>query len=113
MLTSQGLLKFKSKAVRKGIWYEALSRIERAIVDLTIKCVEHVKSPILTKTITRILGKIVKTLEKGFFEKAQEIGNSLAQHLSELARRWGNKNALYWPKDNDFVKFLGAMSLNT
>lgn len=113
MLTSQGLMKVKSKAVRKGIWYEALSRTERAIVDLTIKCVEHVRSPILTKTITGILGKIVKTLERGFLDKAQEIGNSLAQRLSELAGRWGNKNALIWQEDNDFVKFLGVMSLNT
>jgi len=106
-------MKVRSKAVRSGLWYEALSRAERAILDLTIKCVEKVRSPILTKAITRILGKIMKTLEKSFLEKAQEIGSDLAQRLSKVAEKWGNKNAPNWKNDKKFINFLGATALNT
>jgi len=37
------LLKIKHKALGLKIWYE-LNNIERAIIDLTIKCVNKVKS---------------------------------------------------------------------
>lgn len=113
MLTRQGLVKVKSKAVRRGIWYEALSKAERAIVDLTIKCVEKVRSPILAKAISRIVDKISKTLGKSFLEKAHEIGYDLAKRLSSLAESWGNKNSLCWESEKDFIEFLGVMALNT
>ena len=113
MLTRQGLLKIKSKAVRKGVWYEALSRTERAIVDLTIKCVENVRSQKLAKTITRIIGKITQTLGKCFIDKAQEIGSDLARRLSMVAEKWGNKTAQKWERDKKFIEFLGVTALNT
>ena len=113
MLTRQGLLKTKSKAVRKGVWYEALSRAERAIVDLTIKCVENVRSPTLTKTIAKIISKITQTLGKCFMDKAQEIGSDLAKHLSMFAEKWGNKTAQKWKRDKQFIEFLGVTALNT
>jgi len=106
-------MKVKSKAVKSRLWYEALSRAERAIIDLTIKCVEKVRSPILAKAITKILGKIMKTLEKGFREKAQEIGRDLAQRLSKVAEKWGNRRAPNWKSDKKFIEFLGVTALNT
>ena len=113
MLTRQGLLKVKTKAVRKGVWYEALSRAERAIVDLTIRCVENVKSPILAKTVIRILGKISQTLENCFLRKAEEIGSNLARQLSLVAENWGNRTAQKWKTDKKFILFLGATALGT
>ena len=113
MLTRQGLMKVKSKAVRNGIWFRVLSRAERAIVDLTMRCVEKVRSPILAKAITKILGKILKTLGKTFLEKAKEIGRDLAQRLSKVAEKWGNKKAPNWKNDKEFIKFLGVAALNT
>jgi len=112
LLTSQGLTKIKFKAVRKGVWYEALSRTERAIVDLTIKCVENVKSPTLTKTITKILNKVTQTLQC-FLDKAQQVGSDLALRLSMVAEKWGNKTAQKWKHDKKFIKFLGVTALNT
>ena len=106
-------MKVKSKAVRNGIWFEVLSRVERAIVDLTMKCVEKVRSPILAKAINKILGKILKTLGKSFLDKAKEFGRDLAQRLSKVAEKWGNKKAPNWKSDKEFIKFLGVTALNT
>jgi hypothetical protein len=33
----EGLAKLKTIAVRRGLWFKALSTVERAIVDLTIR----------------------------------------------------------------------------
>lgn len=106
-------MKIKSKARKSGIWYETLSKTERAIIDLTIKCVEKVRSPTLTKTIRKIIGKITQTLEKSFTQKAQEIGSSLAKQIVGIAQKWGNKKAPNWEREAKFVNFLGIIALNT
>lgn len=113
MLTKQGLMKFKTRARKNGAWYETLSRTERAIVDLTIKCVEKIRSPTLAKTITQIIGKLAKTLQKTFIERAQEIGTEISKRIVEIAHEWGNKNSSEWETDDDFIKFLGVTALNT
>lgn len=113
LLTKQGLAKVKSKARRSGIWYETLSKTERAIIDLTIKCVEKVRSPTLAKAITRIVSKISETLEKGFIQKAQEIGSDLAKQIARIAQKWGNKKSPNWQHDTSFITFLGITALNT
>jgi len=113
LFTRQSLADFKSKAIKKGIWYETLSKAERAIVDLTIKCVEKVRSLVLSRTIARILNKIATSLENTFLQKADRIGNQLAQRLSQVAEKWGNKTAPKWRTDRKFIKFLGVTALNT
>ncbi|MFQ6073901.1 MAG: hypothetical protein ACE5KC_01650, partial [Candidatus Bathyarchaeia archaeon] len=70
-------MKVKSRALRSGKWYQILSRTERAIVDLTIKCVEHVRSRVLAQTISKIIGKILKTLESGFLTRAERVGRKV------------------------------------
>jgi hypothetical protein len=112
LLSVQGLLKIKSKARRNGIWYGTLSRAERAIVDLTIKCVETIRSPTLAKAITKIVSKITQTLGKSFLQKAQEVGADLAKNLSLVARRWGREDSREWKDDDHFIKFLGVTMLN-
>lgn len=113
MLTSQDLSRVKSKARRHGVWYEAITGIERSIIDLTIKCVETVRSPILARAITRIVSKITKVLQQDFMSKAQEIGTDLAKQIAYVARKWGNRKSLYWEHDTRFIKFLGVTVLNT
>lgn len=112
LLTRQGLLKAKSKAVKNRVWYEALSTAERAIINLTVKCVEKVRSPTLAKAITRILSKI-RTLEKSFIERAEEVGSDIAKRIVWIAQKWGNKKSSYWEIDINFIRFLGVTALNT
>lgn len=113
MLTKQSLMNVKSKAVKKGIWYETLSRAERAIVDLTIKCVEKVRSPALAKAIAKIIGKITQTLQQGFLQKAREIGSDIAKQVTLIAQKWGNTKSSNWADDTNFIIFLGVTALNT
>jgi hypothetical protein len=106
-------MRIRSKALRNGAWYKTLSRAERAIVDLTIRCVEKVRSPILAKTVSQIIGRIKKTLSEGFLDVAEKVGYDIAERLHRIGEAWGNKNAQKWKHDEVFIKFLGIMALNT
>ncbi len=106
-------MRIKANALRRRVWYKTLTRVERAILDLTIRCVEKVRSPTLARTISTILSKIWRTLEEGFMTKAETVGRKIAEKLSVFAQRWGNKTFSTWKCDSGFVKFLGVNALNT
>ena len=113
MTTRHDLANLKSRALRMRVWFRALSRIERAIVDLTIKCVEKIRSNVLESTISTIVGKILQFLEEGFTARAEKVGHEIVGRLCAIAERWGNKACSTWKNDTCFVKFLGINALNT
>ena len=112
MLTRQGLSRIKTRALRQRVWFKALSRVERGIVDLTIRCVEKVKSPVLTGAIIDIVGKVLKILENGFLEIVKRVGSAAAEKVCGIAEEWGNENASSWKRDSGFIRFLGVNAVN-
>lgn len=112
MLSRQGLIEVKARALRRRIWFKFTSRLERGIVDLTIHCVERIRSPVLNRIIFDIVRKIVKTLENGFLSSVNKVGKVIAERVCGIAERWGNKNASSWKQDAGFIRFLGVTALN-
>lgn len=112
-INRKGLMKIKARALRHRVWFKVLSRAERAIIDLTIKCVERVRSRILTRVISKIIDKLLKTLKNGFLETADKVGREIAEGLCGTAWRWGNRTALGWKHDRGFIRFLGVNAVNT
>jgi hypothetical protein len=112
-LTRKGLTRIKARALRHRVWFKTLSRAERAIIDLTIKCVERIQSRILTRVISKILDKILKTLKNSFLETADKVGRETVERLCKIAGRWGNKAASGWKHDFCFIRFLGVNIANT
>ena len=112
MITKQDLLRLKKRALRLNVWFKTLSSVERAIVDLTLKCVERVRSCVLEATISTITDKILGVLELGFIAKAQKIGREIAKQSRQIAEKWGNTGASGWGLDVNFVTFLGSIALN-
>jgi hypothetical protein len=111
-MTKQGLMKVKSRALRNRTWYKTLSRMERGIIDLTIKCVEKIRSHVLAQTVSIIISKILRTLNEDFVVEAEKVGREIAEKLSVIAQDWGNKTCFLWKCDKGFVKFLGVNALN-
>ena len=112
MLTRQGLVKTRIKALRQRVWFKALSRVERSILDLTIHCVEKVRSRILVRIVSNILAKILKTLKPSFLESTMRIGRRIADDVCGIAEKWGNMQASRWKLDSDFAHFLGVVAVN-
>jgi hypothetical protein len=111
-LNKKQLIKLRLKAMRAGVWFRALPRIDRALVDLTIKVASHVRSITLAKNIFAIIRKLEGLLESSLLRAWREVGLPLAQKLSLVAQKWGNTSAKSWASDLSFVNFLAVMHLN-
>jgi len=110
----EGLAKLKTIAMRRGLWFKVLSAVERAVVDLTLKVVERVRSSVLKEVLKSIASKVVEALKsRSFKERAMAIGRALAERLVRVAERLGNKRAREWAEDLGFVMYLGVSWLNT
>jgi len=100
-LTGRKLAGFKTRALRKRVWFRVLDRIERGLLDLTIRWVDNVRSARLTETLLRILVKLARAMEQGM-ARVLVIGRELALRASVLAVRWGNVDAYSWRLDRGF-----------
>jgi len=109
-LTNHLLLKIKRKAIRLKAWYK-LDNIERTIIDLTIKCVDKIKSIKLKNVILKILNKIKEIFENDFLNKIYENGLKEIVKIIKIAYSWGNKNSLNWIKDKSFIFYLGIKNI--
>ena len=112
MLKRERLLKLKLKAIRRRVWFRALSRIDRVLVDLTIRVVDVVHSSRLSEALFSVVKKLEDSLEGRVSRAIKEVGFSLARKLSLLAQKWGNDLARNWMSDMSFVKFLAIMHIN-
>jgi hypothetical protein len=106
------LIKLKLKAMRSGVWFRALPRIDRVLFDLTIKVARCIRSSILAKSILSITGKLEALLESKLVRAIRDIGFPLACKLSLLAQKWGNEGAQKWAKDAGFAQYLAIMKFN-
>jgi hypothetical protein len=106
------LVKLKLKAMRSGVWFKALPRIDRVLLDLTIKVAGTVRSFTLAKNILTVVRKLESVMESKFLRAVKEIGIQVAQRLGLIAQRWGNLDAREWQFDVNFAKYLTAMSFN-
>ena len=111
-LTKGRLLKLKLKAIRCNVWFRALSRIDRALIDSVIKVVNGVRSFTLAKILLSVVKKLEDALENRFFNALKEIGFPLARKLSLSAQKWGNKSARNWAFDLSLARFLAIMHIN-
>ncbi len=114
-LSIKTLNETKKHALRRGIWFKALNRIERGIIDLTVKYVDNIKSAKLAKVLTAILVKLQTTTESMVDKLVRTIGLPLARKISNIAVSWGNHSASIWANDPAFARFLvvnSAQNLN-
>ena len=100
-LTARKLAGLKTRALRKRVWYRVLDRVERGLLDLTIRWVDNVRSRRLTETLLRILVKLAQAMEQGT-ARVLVVGRELALRASVLAVGWGNPDAFSWRFDESF-----------
>ena len=106
------LVKLRLKAMRAGVWFRALPRIDRVLVDLTIKVTDTIRSPHLARSILSVAGKLEGLLESKLQRAVREFGLPIAHKLSMFAQKWGNKTAEKWASDDGFARYWAAIKLN-
>ena len=98
--------------MRAGVWFRTLPRIDRVLVDLTIKVTESIRSPHLAKSIFAVVGKLEGLLESNVLKSLRFIGRPIAEKISSTAQRLGNTSAKSWTADPSFAFFLAVMHTN-
>ena len=98
--------------MRAGVWFRALPRIDRVLVDLTIRVASSIRSTTLAKNLLAVTRKLEGLLETSLLRAFRDVGVRLAQKLSLVAQKWGNTSAKTWASDVHFVKFLAVMHIN-
>lgn len=111
-LTRNEIIRVKARALRRGVWFRVLTKIERACVDLVIKVVERVRSRLLQKVLSSVIKKLEEAMESRVQRLMREIGDNLAKKMSQIAEDWGNKSAVRWAKDAGFVQYLTITYMN-
>jgi len=107
------LVSVRRVAMRKRVWFKVLSRMERAVVSLTIRCVDRIRSVKLAIIVKAIVDKLNEAVKGGVERLMDTVGSSLAKKLSEVAVGWGNESACHWVEDYGFIQFLTVNYMNT
>jgi len=98
------------KALRQGVWFQVLTDVERGIVRLTLRCMNKIRSSLLYRTLTHITAKLVEAMQ--FTRRLEQLGRPIAALMSQVATRWGNRQAEEWSEDQSFIQFLGLQALS-
>ena len=112
LLTRGEIVKIKIKAVRRGVWFRALTRAERACLDLAVMVVQKVRSRLLGKVLFSVLKKLEESMESHVGCLMREVGGNLAKKLSKIAQAWGNESAVNWAEDSGFKRYLTVTYMN-
>jgi hypothetical protein len=110
--TVRQLVMAKKAALRRGIWFRALNRVERGVIDLTERYVDRIKSSKLAYVVTAILEKLKLATESAVDRLVRTVGLPLAQKISLIAQKLGNLSAQSWASDTSFACFLAIMNTN-
>jgi hypothetical protein len=96
----------KKNALRCGIWFKVLNRVERGIIDITVKYVDNIKNAKLAKVLTAIIEKLTQAMESIADRLVRTVGVPLARRVSQIAVGWGYSSASVWAEDHGFAKYL-------
>lgn len=113
LMTWEGLISMRRKALRRRVWFGALSKMDRSVVELTISCVDRVRSTRLALALGRIVCKVLNAFKSRFMERVETIGHELVEKISRITVGWGYVQASAWKQDTSFIKYLGVKAANT
>ena len=69
--------------------------------------VKIVKNTTLATVIARIMGKLLFAIKNSFLDRVMMAGRPIAEEVAMKAYNFGNKDALDWINDLNYVKYMG------
>ena len=105
IITPDYLKSVRLTALRKRTWFKALDKLERGIVNLTIKFVENLKSQVLAGHIVKILVKLRDVAKCAFTRHVESYGYMKLRETVEQALGLGY-DATGWIRDLGFAEWF-------
>lgn len=107
------LAKLRRKSVRIGAWFQGLTRIERGIIDLTLRCVASVRSELLKRMLEQITSKLRFIVDHFYTWRLEAIGRPIAERMCAAAASIGVRCAEKWKDDHSYIQLLGLNRICT
>ncbi len=101
------LSNLRTRALRKGVWYAALTNQERILAGLINRHVKIVKNSTLATVIARIIVKLIPAIRNAFWDRIERMGRSIAESSARAACSMGWNEASKWPDDLNVVRWYG------
>ena len=111
-INSEFLIWVRKKIMKSRAYYKALTLFEKQFFNLCIFCKPKFKSGSLLRAIDKIMSKIEPHL-KSFKERMIEEGRPIAEKISTVVYSWGNKDAIKWKDDENYMFVLGLNRYNS
>ena len=93
--------------MRTGIWFHSLSLEDRILANLIERHVKIVKNTTLATVIARIMGKLLFAIRNSFSDRIVMVGRRIAEAVAMKAYSYGNKEALDWMHDLNYILYMG------
>ena len=103
------LTALRQRALRRGIWFQTLTVEDRILANLIQRHVKIVKNATLATVIARIMGKLLLAIRNYFLNRLDAIGRPIATAFAMKAYSYGNKAALDWLRDVNYIRYMGLM----
>lgn len=108
------LIRLRLSAIRAGVWFRRLPRIDRVLVELTIRVARaKILGASLIHRLFAVVSKLKGLLENKLSLMIKQYGVPLANKICCLAQKWGNVTAKAWVDDLEFARYLAALKLNS
>ena len=105
VITRGVLVSVRRVALRAGVYFRAIGRLERALFECAIRVVKVVWSDVLAKLLMRIIVRLLQAARSMPLTLAEYIGASMAYRASRIAQRWGYEEARDWKNDLGFIRW--------
>jgi hypothetical protein len=96
----------RRRAMRRGIWFRALSDLDRGILNLSAVLLDDVRSVTLRVQIVSILAKLRDAFKSPFRRYVEKHGQERLRQVLEAATKLGCSAARSLQSDEGFMEYL-------
>ena len=112
------LEKLKRLSMRNRAWFRVLDWKQRRLMDLVVKTVDRIRSPLLLRVLSPLVSRLLVAIggndrtgalalmDRGAYYMMRKV----AEKIVAVAQKWGNKSAEKWLTEG-FLKYLLVMNL--
>jgi hypothetical protein len=112
------LEKLKRLSMRNRAWFRVLDWKQRRLMDLVMKMVDRIRSPLLLRVLSPLVSRLLVAIggdartgaltlmDRGAYYMMRKV----AEKIVAVAQKWGNKSAEKWLTEG-LLKYLVVMNL--
>jgi hypothetical protein len=105
------LSEMRLRAMRKGVWYRALDRLERGILTLASRVVDEVHDTVLGVELVKIFAKIRDATASRFVRHVETFGVIRVREIIEVTDKWNDAAGRLW-SGHSFARYLAFLDFN-